>query len=100
MALDPEVALEIFRLRARVMLMQGMLLKLYVAGPPVISRARAQANRAELLKELERDGKKGDQVYLSDPALSHLSDAERAMYAEEYREIVEQMKSFVKNLTG
>lgn len=98
MALDPEVSLEIFRLRARLMLMQGMLLKLYLAAPNEIDRAQARANQADLLRELDGEAARGEQVYLSAAELARLSDAQRAMYADEYREIVEQMKSFVANL--
>ena len=90
--------MEIFRLRSRVMLIQGLLLKLYVASPSEVTHVDARANRREILRELDGYSQSADRVYLSDPDLAHLSDSERAMYAEEYREIVEQMKSFVKGL--
>ena len=100
MALDPEVALEFFRLKARISIVEGLVLKLHILLPLVSSPADSELLRESLaatLQVLEEAAETGRQVYLADPDIvAH--DVERVQYAEEFREIVESMRARVARI--
>lgn len=72
-----------------------------VQSPPDPGKALEDAGRAledardQVLSEIEGIGSMGERAFLSSPQSAALSDAEKILYAEEIREIVEHMKTYV-----
>ena len=100
MGINDETALQIFRQRAHDSLIEGMLWRLFALVAPLVAPKLEpqEAKRAmfrAIMQGLEADAAFADKLYLSDPVLSEASDAMRALYADEFREVAERLKSSV-----
>jgi hypothetical protein len=98
--MDPETALEFFRLRMRAEIMQVLVLRTYVIAQFLLAPDKgASASVQSTLAVLEETAAFVDQHFLADPVYRGLDDAQRALYADEFREIVEDMKSSVSSMS-
>lgn len=101
MASDEEIALQVFRQRAYETLMESILFRVIASvshlvapdeRPEVARRLMFQA----ILRGVEADAAFADKIYLSDPSMaSGVSDAMRALYADEFREVAERVKTSI-----
>jgi hypothetical protein len=95
--------LQIFRLRVRGELLEKLLSALYggVLGSIPGGRESAAPIRSALLLALEWHAESSDEDLLRHPVpeLGALDDSERALLADEFRDVVSELKSFVEGLT-
>ena len=98
--MDSETALQVFRQRSHESLMEGMILRLYAFVAPLGAKhlsaqeARRQVFHA-ILRGIEADAAFADTTYLPDKALADFPDEMRALYADEFREVADRVKSSV-----
>lgn len=85
--------LQILRLKIQLDILQQIVFQLVVASP-VALLSPAQKRRKELLERLEEVARKGELALLQS---GRGSEAERALYADEAREILEKMKTTLKS---
>jgi hypothetical protein len=85
--------LQILRLMIRADILQSIVFQLVIASPVALI-SPAQKRREELLKRLEEVAQKGEQFFLQHELRT---EEERALYADETREIVEKMKKSLKS---
>jgi hypothetical protein len=99
-----ELALEITRLKIRceiyeVLLSRIRFFQLLVPVSPLPNPEKAiQRARDQVLEELEGIAQASEKRILGSSAMVH--DSEKALYADEIREIVEHMKSYMDVFTG
>jgi hypothetical protein len=89
-----ETDLEIFRLRFRVKILEQIALRLAFGAPVLTQGKSVEASRKQLVGYLRRASTLADEVYpkaVDDPA-------QAALYADEAREMIEEMVSFVNTL--
>jgi len=103
--MDGEDALKIFLLRVQVELLQGIVLRVFASIAPLLtSNPDPQAARRELslalAQGIEKNAAQAESVYLSDSALAASPAEVRALYADEFREIAEKMKSSIDSYLG
>lgn len=89
-----ETDLKLLRLQIRIDVLQSIILQLVVASPVALF-SPPEKRRKELLQRLEEAAQKGEQFFLlSDRG----DDAQRALYADELREVVEKIKKALESL--
>jgi hypothetical protein len=89
-----EAALEAFRLRFRVTLLERLVLKTAFAAPVIARALSAKESRDVLVGWLESNSAVADQAYgefFQDPALT-------ALYSDEVRSLVDNMIAIVDQL--
>jgi hypothetical protein len=92
-----KLELEIKRLQLRAQIHEALLLKTCVALFLSLGETNFQEIRDQLLQEIEGIGATTENPFLSSVA-SPLADAEKATYAEEIHEVVDQMNTHVRTL--
>lgn len=92
-----EMALEITRLKMRTSILQTLLLQTMLFAPAETSEESLRSNQRRTLQQLDEISLVLQLAYLNFPGVSG-SDAERALHADELREIVEQMKSYISSI--
>jgi len=98
-----EDELHAFRLRARADLLERMVSQIYggLMGMPVGQTLKPVVRHA-LLQALEMHAASADETYLRhpDPELSGLDAADRVLFADEFLDVVSELKAFVEGLTN
>jgi hypothetical protein len=92
---DDQLKLELFRVKARLHLIERLCLKAYIVGAALsteVTFAQARKDTLEALEEAASDGETG--------LLRKYGDISGALPADEFREIVEELKEFVRSLPG
>jgi len=94
--------LQMFRLRVRGHLLERMLSGLYGAtvGAIPADPAVEAPIRLALSSSLEWLAQSAERDLMSAPDLDGLSDSERSLFADEFRDVVSELKTFVENLTS
>lgn len=82
-------------LRNRLMLVERFALRAYVSGPVLADKMTLDQSLSVISKAIEENAKELELMILSDPALSNLTDAQRVLHAEEWREMMDEMKAYV-----
>jgi hypothetical protein len=90
-----ETELKLLRFQIRLDVLQSIVLQLVVASPVAMLKP-SQDRQQELLQRLEEVAQKGEQFFLLS---GHGDDAQRALYADELREVVEKMKKSLQSLS-
>jgi hypothetical protein len=97
--MDSETALEFTKLKMQVRILQNLVLRLDVMVPFLTGKQGFDASRERTLAVLKESASDGEHGLMSDPDFKDLGSAERALYADEFREILEVMKSYVSGLS-
>lgn len=84
-----EVELQLLRLKIQIDILQSIIFQIALFATSGSLAASSQERQQQLLARLEEVAQKGELHFLQN---ERRSDAERALYAEEFREVVEQMK--------
>jgi len=92
----------IFRLRVRAHMLEKMLSALYgaVLGSIPGDHESAGPIRLVLASSLEWLAQSAERDLMSAPDLKGLSDSERSLFADEFRDVVSELKTFVENLAS
>lgn len=96
---NPQVDLEITKLKIRCEIHDALLAKLILAMWLAIPGTSRQESRARALEELEGLQEGLGTILFSSPQYASFDEVEKAQYYEEMREIVDHMKQYV-NLLG
>ena len=91
-----EIALEFARLKMRTEIHEALLLKFRVAWPLSMGRAGLAEVREGLLAELEEIAVVLEKELFASAEFESLADSEKALYSDEFREILEHMKNYVR----
>jgi hypothetical protein len=89
-----KMALQLTRLEMRAELYEALLMKLRVALPLSTGQVDLKESRAQVLLELEDIAAVLERNFFSSE-FAAFDDSEKALYSDEFREIVEHMKSYV-----
>jgi hypothetical protein len=95
-----DLSLELFRIKAHASMIEGLVLKLHIllgVSSSPSDKGLLQRSLAATLQVLEEAAKSAEQTYLSDPSIQ-AHEAVRSLYAYEFREMVDKMKSRVNSL--
>jgi hypothetical protein len=95
-----DLNLQLFRLRARIIILERMFLKLYAHYGVLSGNAQTIPDSAALIaEEVDRVVVKMAKTALSArTAPEGTTDAERALYADEFHGICEELKSYLTSL--
>jgi hypothetical protein len=93
--------LRLFHLRVRGDLLERLLSGLYGAMLPLVQAGNGVSAPIQwaLLLALESLAQSSERDLLHAPELSSLDDSERALFADEFRDVVSELRTFVENLT-
>jgi hypothetical protein len=94
-----KMALEISRLKIRCEIHEALLAKTTLAMWLSIPGTSTQEARSAALSELEAVAEGLERTFYSSEKYASFEDSEKALYADELREIVDHMKSYVTLLT-
>lgn len=94
-----EIALELTRLKMRTEIHEALLFKFRVAWPLGTGLVSLGEIRVQLLSELEEIAIVLEKALFSSDDFETLDDLEKALYSDEFREMVEHMKSYVMAFT-
>ena len=97
--MDAESALEFSRLKMRVGILESLVLRNDVAVPVLVGKQTLSESAQRTLSVLEETASYVERQLLGDSVFQSLDDSERALYADEFREIVERMKSYVSEIS-
>ena len=92
---DDQLKLELFRVKARLHLIERLCLKAYIVGVALsteVPYAQAHEHTIEALEQAASLGEIG--------LLEKYGDISGALPADEFREIVEELKEYVRSLPG
>lgn len=89
-----KIALQLTRLEMRAELHEALLIKLRVALPLTTGQVDLLESREEVLLELEEIAAVLERNFFSSE-FAAFDDSEKALYSDEFRELVEHMKSYV-----
>jgi hypothetical protein len=91
--------LEITRLKLRLLILEHLVLRHDFAFPVMMGQQTVEESRERLLTVLEESVAVLERTFLTRPDFAGLSESERALYADEARELVDYMKSYVLSFT-
>jgi hypothetical protein len=89
-----KIALQLTRLEMRAEIHEALLIKLRVALPLSTGLIDLLESRKQILLELEEIAAVLEKNFFSSE-FAAFDDSEKALYSDEFREIVEHMKSYV-----
>ena len=89
-----KIALQLTRLEMRAEIHEALLIKLRVALPLSTDLISLLDSREQVLLELEEIAAVLERNFFSSE-FAAFDDSEKALYSDEFREIVEHMKSYV-----
>jgi|SRR5271156_6175320 len=89
-----KIALQLTRLEMRAEIHEALLIKLRVALPLSADQVSLLESREQILLELEEMAAVLERNFFSSE-FAAFDDSEKALYSDEFREIVEHMKSYV-----
>lgn len=88
-------AVDAFALRVRLSVLEALVLKMNLVLQMVIDpKLGIDGSHQMILMALESTAAEVEREYLASPLYARLTDAERALLAEETREVIESLKSF------
>lgn len=93
-----KLALEITRLKMRAYIQEILLLQLRLLLPVATAGVSVDESRRATQDNLEAIASELEQHMFSTDDFGPMNDAERALYADEIREVVDKMKSLVDPL--
>ena len=97
--MDSRTALELTKLKMQLQILETLVLRHDVLVPVFSGKQDIASSVQRTLKVLEESASFVELHFLSDPSSQDLDVAERALYADEFREIVERMKAYVKTIS-
>lgn len=93
------VALEITRLKMRMEIHEALLLQLRLFVPHSIAESTFRENQAGALSALEEIASALERQLMISDQYGRLTAEERALYADELRELVVHMKDYVTSMS-
>jgi hypothetical protein len=93
-----EVFLKLFQITMRLSIVEKIALRSYLYGQMLSGARTPEQSHNSTIKALEDSAVSIEHMYLSDPVFAHLPDAQRALLADEFRELIDDMKSYVDSL--
>jgi len=98
-SMDAEaMALEITRLKMRAEIHEMLLLQMRIFVPHTIKQSEFHERQQGAVSVLEGIASSLERDLMASSRYARLSDSERALYADELREIVEHMKTYISSL--
>jgi hypothetical protein len=89
-----EASLADFRLKVRLLILQELTLRSF-AGINALIEQDNGLGKQRTIEVLEASAKYAENHFLSAPSFGQMSAEERALYADEVREMIEEMKASV-----